>query len=227
MRPILKYCGNHSLSDVTVSMAGKADYIGFIFTKKSRRTVTAVQVRDWLDQVQCSGRKKLVGVFADDPVERIESVLNTVPLQVIQLHGHESPRELRLIRSRTRTTVWKALHHGVNTLEKMRAYSGSTDGYVIDTKVKGQLGGTGVTFDWESVPEYMQEASRQRVPCLIAGGVTPANIARLLAYRPDGIDIASGIEDGFQKSSLLIRKIEEKVWDFNDQRAERNGEKYR
>ncbi|MDD9148664.1 phosphoribosylanthranilate isomerase [Sporolactobacillus sp. CQH2019] len=216
MRPVLKYCGNHSLSDVKITAASRADYLGFIFTRKSKRTVRADQVAEWLKRTEAKG-KKLVGVFADDSVERIEKVLQTVPLQVIQLHGAEQPPYVERVRSKTGRTVWKALRHGKNTLEAMRRYAGIVDGYIIDTKVKGAIGGTGVSFDWDSVPGYMAESARLHTPCLIAGGISPDNIDKLLSRHPIGIDIASGIETNFQKDGRLIRKIEERVERQNDQ----------
>lgn len=198
-------------------MASKADYLGFIFTKKSKRTVRPDQVAGWLESVRGKSGKKLVGVFADDSLELIERVLQIVPLEVIQLHGEEQPSYLEQVKSITGKTVWKALHHEKDALEKMRRYAGIADGYVIDTKFKGAVGGTGISFDWRSVPDYMTESSRQRTLCLIAGGISPGNIDRLLIQKPIGIDMASGIESDFHKDGRLIRKIEEKVRMQNDQ----------
>ncbi|RYM05399.1 phosphoribosylanthranilate isomerase [Sporolactobacillus sp. THM7-7] len=220
MHPLLKYCGNRSLADLQVSLAGSADYIGLVFTRRSRRTVRADQVRAWLDHMAVPKDKALVGVFADDPIEMIEDVVKSVPLQVIQLHGKETPRFLKQVKAKTGTTVWKALHHGPDTLRAMRQYHGIADGFVIDTKVRGALGGTGVSFDWKCVPNYTAEAARQRVLCFIAGGITAENIAHLLDYRPDGIDIASGIERNSRKSGELIRKIEEKVRKYDQAAAD-------
>ncbi|GGL47144.1 N-(5'-phosphoribosyl)anthranilate isomerase [Sporolactobacillus putidus] len=219
MRPVLKYCGNHSLSDIKVTMASQADYLGFIFTPRSKRTVRPDQVAEWLEDVGGIKKKKLVGVFADDSIELIEKVLQIVPLHVIQLHGEEQPPYVEQVKSRTGKTVWKALHHEKGTPEKMRWYAGLADGYVIDTKVKGAIGGTGVSFDWDSVPGYMAESTRQHAECLIAGGISPENIESLLSQNPVGIDIASGIETNFRKDGRLIRKIEEKVRMQNDQAA--------
>lgn len=211
MRPVLKYCGNRSLEDVRTTLASSADFIGFIFTKKSRRTVSAEQVKNWLHVLTVPVEKKIVGVFADDSAETIEKVVRTVPLDVIQLHGHERPEDVLSIRAITRRPVWKALHHDREALARLRTYEGSANGYVIDTKVKGALGGTGVSFDWDRVPDYMEEAARQHVLCLIAGGVGPGNIQELLSKHPAGIDIASGIEHRARKDSGLIHQIEEKV----------------
>lgn len=217
MHPKLKYCGNHSLRDVQLTRNTHADYIGFIFTCKSRRTVKPEQVADWLKQCEMDESKKIVGVFADDSAEFIEAVARKIPLDVVQLHGSESPSDTALIKQLTGLKVWKALHHDRDTLEEMRRFRGVADGFVIDTKISGHLGGTGISFDWSSVPQYVDEAGHQRVDCLIAGGIRPENIDSLLHYKPTGIDISSGIETDFHKNRKQIQKIEAKVLGINDQ----------
>lgn len=223
MRPLLKFCGNHSYEDLKLTASSKADFIGFIFTEKSRRTVSAAQAAGWLEQLGTVLKKKMVGVFANDSLEQVKLVTKTVPLDIVQLHGSETPRQTAAFKQSLGLPVWKALHHGADTLQQMRRYNGLADGFVIDTKVNGQLGGTGVSFDWTAVPDYMREAKRQRVHCLIAGGVTPDNIDALLNYQPMGIDLASGIERAFHKDSEQIRKIEEKVWMNRDQTTSAGG----
>ncbi len=211
MSPALKYCGNHSLNDLRAVYASHADYIGFVFTHKSKRTVSTEQVSQWLNQIgRCKG-KQLVGVFADDSLDTIKSVCEHVPLDVVQLHGGESLHHLIAVKKMVDQSVWKALHHDETTLDQMRRFRGAADGFIIDTKRKGTLGGTGKRFDWHRIPNYLSEAKRQQVPCFIAGGITPENIEELMMYQPTGIDIASGIERHFGKDQALIRSLEEKV----------------
>lgn len=219
MPPKLKYCGNHSLDDLNLTMASRADYIGLIFTKKSKRFVTPEEAAGWLALVPAGKPKTLVGVFADDGIEAIESAARLLPLQVIQCHGSETPDDVRRIKRRTKKKVWKVIHHSESGLKEMIAFAGAADGYVVDTKVKGALGGTGRSFDWRHVPFYLAEAERQQVPCFIAGGVKPENIDKLLAYRPGGIDISSGIERDFKKDPDLIFQIERRVLVHDDQTA--------
>lgn len=219
MRPLIKYCGNHSYTDLERTFSSRSDFIGLIFTPKSRRTVQPEQAALWIKQLAPLGSKKLVGVFADDPLERVFSVLCSVPLDILQFHGSETPRTLAEMKKATGLQVWKAIHHAPGALEIMRTFSGVADGFIVDTQVKGQLGGTGVTFDWSTIPDYQAEARRQSVCCLIAGGITPENIAGLLRYDPMGIDISSGIEQDFQKDCTKIFRIEKRVWNENDQTA--------
>jgi Phosphoribosylanthranilate isomerase len=197
-------------------MDSRADYLGFLFTRKSRRAVSPLQATVWLEQAGRKAQKQIVGVFADDPAEFVDKVVHLVGLDIVQLHGSESPEYAGRLR-KTGVRVWKVLHHSRLALNEMRLYEGYVDGYVIDTKVAGQLGGTGVTFDWHHVPLYTREARRQGTSCLIAGGIRPENVGGLLRYHPDGIDISSGIETDFHKDSERIKKIEEKVCGINDQ----------
>ncbi|WP_445612571.1 phosphoribosylanthranilate isomerase [Geobacillus sp. YF-1] len=205
----LKYCGNRSREDVQASLASGADYLGFIFAE-SRRKVLPAEVRCWLDG-QALGAKQLVGVFVNAPVERIAAVVRELPLHIIQCHGREDRAELAAVKEAVRLPVWKAIHHGDGALAAMKQYAGLADGYVVDSRVAGAWGGTGVTFDWEAVPRYLEEAARQGVPCFIAGGITPDNVERLAAYRPDGIDISSGIETDGRKDPSKMKRIEHKV----------------
>lgn len=217
MRPLIKYCGNHSYQDLERTFNSRADFIGLIFTSKSRRTVQPEQAALWIKQLAPLGSKKIVGVFADDPPERVFSILRSVPLDILQFHGSETPGTLAEVKKATGRQVWKAIHHAPGALERMHAFSSVADGFIIDTQVKGQLGGTGVAFDWDAIPDYQTEAKRQRACCLIAGGITPDNIADLLRYDPIGIDISSGIEQDFQKDRTKIYRLEKRVCTANDQ----------
>lgn len=207
-QPLLKYCGNHSLNDVEVTAKSKANYLGFIFAE-SKRCVTPSQVKKWLSRVQVS--QKLVGVFVNAPIDEIEYVCDQIPLDVIQCHGEETPSYILTLKSRCSLPVWKVIHHSKNAIQLMRQFDGLVDGYVIDSKVNGQRGGTGITFDWSSIPHYQKEANSQKVPCFIAGGINDSTITKLLQYNPMGIDLSSGIEENGQKSENIKKQFEERL----------------
>src|SRR5690606_13536208 len=165
-RPLIKYCGNKSLEDLQVIVKTKADYVGFIFAN-SKRMVKATDLKKWLEEVDLNG-KQTVGVFVNAALEEIEAVLDSVQLSVIQCHGTVSIDFIKLVKEKTGCNVWKVIHHDKHALKTMQEYAGAADGYVVDTKVTNMWGGTGVSFDWKSIPIYQQEASRQAVPCFIA-----------------------------------------------------------
>ncbi|KFZ41833.1 phosphoribosylanthranilate isomerase [Anoxybacillus flavithermus] len=206
---VLKYCGNRSLQDVQLIAKSKADYIGFVFAE-SKRKVEPKNVKRWLSVVQLE-TKQIVGVFVHPTIHSVASVLEHVPLSIIQCHGMETVQTVREIKEAFQLPVWKVIHHIPEAWSYMRIWEGVADGFVIDSGRKGAWGGTGVSFDWTTVPCYMEEAKRQGVPCFIAGGITPDNVEQLLAYEPFGIDISSGIEEDEQKSEQKIKQIEQKV----------------
>lgn len=216
MSPLLKLCGNHSAEDVDVAYQSSADYIGFVFAK-SKRQVKREDVQKWMDQYENRRGKKLVALFVHAETDEIIETIKGLPFDVIQCHGNELPEQVADIKERTGLSVWKVIHHSEEALRTMKEYEGTCDGYVIDCKVGNQWGGTGVSFDWEFVPLYIEEGKRQQVPVFIAGGINPDNIEELLAFNPDGVDLSSGIEENGQKSSKLVSQLEERMnWNGND-----------
>lgn len=207
--PVLKYCGNHSYEDVQITANSRANYLGFVFAN-SKRAVTAHQVLQWLEKIQIT--QKLVGVFVNATLGEIEYVSSQIPLDVIQCHGEETPDYILTLKATLKQQIWKVIHHSQNGLEQMKNYDGLVDGYVIDSKVSGQRGGTGQTFDWSSVPSYQKEALRQQVPVFIAGGINPQTVKELLLYQPVGIDLSSGIEEDGRKSNEIKNQLEERVF---------------
>ncbi|MED2943612.1 phosphoribosylanthranilate isomerase [Bacillus swezeyi] len=210
-KPSLKYCGIHSLADLQVTARSNADYLGFIFAE-SKRAADPADVKSWREQIDTE-EKQLVGVFVNEDVRRIAQIAEDVELDVIQLHGDESAEDIKRLKSMTDCEVWKALHHGSGTVQKMKTIAPYIDGFVIDSSVKGMRGGTGISFSWESVPLYKEAAAREGKRLFIAGGVSPKSIGDLLRWSPPGIDLASGIEEKGQKSEKLMNLLEERMFD--------------
>lgn len=212
----VKLCGNHSLQDFKYTFNSGVPYIGIVFAK-SKRKVDPVVCGDWLREIDKQPHQQLIGVFVNPTLEDVLFVLRYVGLDIIQFHGLETPSEIETIKQSTGLKVWKAIHHendqGKN---RMKLYEGVVDGYIVDSKVKGAWGGTGLTFDWQEIPTYVEEAKRQGVPCFIAGGITPENVEDILIYNPDGIDLSSGIETNGQKDEHKIRILLERLKDNDD-----------
>lgn len=192
-----------------LSNNSQADFIGLIFAK-SKRQVNVEDVCGWLKEIQPL-KKPLVGVFVNEKVEEMIRITEKIPLSIIQCHGNETKEYIEELKSKIHLPIWKAIHHGEGSIAKMKELAGIVDGFIIDSKVKGHWGGTGISFNWEHIPEYIDEARKQQVPCFIAGGVTPENANQLLTYQPDGIDLASGIEEEGSKSKRKIQLLEERV----------------
>lgn len=209
----LKLCGNYSFEDLFYTSNSKADYIGFVFAE-SKRKVSIMQVRKWLNKTKINPAVKIVGIFVNAPLEEIAHVTREVPIDVIQAHGNETVPYLLQIKGEIGLPIWKAIHHEEDSIKKMRIYEGIVDGYVIDARTKAQWGGTGTRFDWSHVPSYLEEAKRQNALCFIAGGINPENVDEILKYNPDGIDISSGIETSGRKDKEKIIRLEERLIEY-------------
>ncbi len=209
-KPELKLCGNRSLEDWESVRVSGVPYAGFIFANSVRR-VTDEQVKGWLSDYPPLNDTKIVGVFVNPELEELAQTVSEVPLDILQLHGNETPAFAAKIKQMTGKTIWKVIHHGKRSLDEMKRYEGIADGYIVDTKLPGQWGGTGKRFDWDSIPSYQAEAAEQRVPLFVAGGVKPDNVQELISYHPDGIDVSSGIETNDRKDKTKMNTIIERL----------------
>lgn len=207
----LKLCGNHSQHDTICSVESNADYIGFVFAPSKRQT-TPNDVRKWLNETPLCNDQQVVGVFVNPSIEKIAETLRSVPLDIIQLHGNESSEFVAQIKNNFSCKIWKTIHHEQAADQKMASYKEYVDLFLIDNKSQFAWGGTGSSFDWTSIPNYMSAAHALGKPCFIAGGITPDNVAELLSrYQPDGIDLASGVETNGQKDKRKIIQLRERI----------------
>ncbi|WP_444685622.1 tryptophan synthase subunit beta [Alkalicoccus luteus] len=206
---MLKFCGTRNKQDYEKAVSAGPDFVGFIFAD-SPRIVDPEAVARWIASLPGAAPRP-VGVFVNETLENCAKTAETAGLSVIQLHGSESVDEAARLKEKTGCQIWKTIHHAADGLTKMKQYKGVADGYVIDTKASGAWGGTGIQFDWNAVPAYVEEAEAQGVPAFIAGGVTPENAAELAAFRPHGIDVSSGIETNAQnderKMISMVRTV--------------------
>jgi len=165
------------------------DYLGFIFYPKSKRFVGFEPLPKVLSIVPDSIKK--VGVFVDETPEKMLKIYQNWNLDVVQLHGNETPKYCQQIQD-SGITVFKAFsvdeHFDFNLLD---AYSGVCNYFLFDTK--GQLpGGTGQKFNWLLLDNYKGD-----VPFFLSGGIGPDDLEAVLNFsHPQlfGIDINSGFE---------------------------------
>ena len=185
-RLFVKICGVTTAEDAAVAVAAGADAIGVNFWSGSKRHVTLADARDVLAAVPAGVLK--VGVFVDAPVEEVERHLDELELDRAQLHGDESPalfdrldrRLIRVVRVRDESSF-----------ASEAGWSPAL--WLYDAYVES-FGGGGVVAPWSLI------AARARRPFLLAGGLTPDNVAKAVAQtRPDGVDVASGVESSARK----------------------------
>ena len=192
-RPVrVKICGLTTPESVAASVEAGAAYLGFNFFAKSPRSVTPAQARDLAVEVPPGVAKVALVVDGDDAM--LDAIVEAVPLDMLQLHGSETPARVAELRARHGLPVMKVI--GVREaadLDRLEDYFPVADQILIDAKApKGAElpGGNGVPFDWRLVA-----GRRWPVPWMLAGGLTPENVGeaiRLTGVRQ--VDTASGVE---------------------------------
>lgn len=168
------------------------DYMGFIFYKKSPRYAkTPVSIPKSIQKV---------GVFVDANIEEISDIISQFGLNLIQLHGHESPAFCKDLRKALddsdfkEVKLWKVFSiKSSSDFENMEVYGPLVDGYLLDTK--GQYrGGNGEKFDWELLNRY-----RFQKPVMLSGGIGPEDAEAVVKLHQEGkiqgVDVNSGFED--------------------------------
>jgi phosphoribosylanthranilate isomerase len=170
-----------------------AAYVGMIFAG-GPRLVTAEQARR-VGAAAGDGPRR-VGVFADQSAEEVSRVAATAALDVVQLHLDPSPDRVAAVRAATGLEVWAAVRLAEPLLPAgFAALADAADALVLDAKVAGSLGGTGVRLDWPGVAQALAPW-RGRVPIVLAGGLDAENLSRAIAIvAPDVVDVSSGVEE--------------------------------
>lgn len=203
----VKICGLREAQHVATAVAAGAGYLGFVFFAKSPRNVCVSQARDLAGAVPMGVAKVALTVNADDVT--LDAILDAVPLDMLQLHGSESVERVAEVRSRYGLPVMKAVGvAGEADLAALDEYAQVADQLLIDAKpAKGAdlPGGNGLAFDWRLIANR-----RWTVPWMLAGGLTPANVAeavRLTGARQ--VDVSSGVETapGVKDNELIAKFI--------------------
>lgn len=188
----VKICGLTEPAGLAAAVAAEAAYVGFVFFPKSPRNLAIAAARDLALSVPPGVAKVALTVDAGD--EALDAILREVPIDMLQLHGHESPARVADVRARHGLPVMKALGvAGAVDLPQIEAYAAVADQILVDAKPpKGAdlPGGNGLAFDWRLIA-----GRRWPVPWMLAGGLTPGNVAeaiRLTGARQ--VDVSSGVE---------------------------------
>lgn len=177
----IKCCGMFRQEDMAAVNRALPDYCGFVVDfPRSHRSVTpqkATQLAGLLDP-----RVRAVAVVVDQPLEALVALAGTGAFAALQLHGHETPADVRAAQAATGLPVIRAFKvRGTDDL--LAARESPADLVLLDN---GQ--GTGQSFDWSLVAGFDR-------PFMLAGGLAPANVARAIhEVAPWGVDLSSGLE---------------------------------
>ena len=199
----VKICGLNKREHVDAAARAGAAYCGFVFFDRSPRNVTLAQAQALALAVPEGLARVALTVNADDAT--LDEIVEAVPLDMLQLHGSECPVRVAAIRARFGLPVMKAV--GVadeSDLPALAEHARVADQLLVDAKPpKGAAlpGGNGLSFDWRLIA-----GRRWPVPWMLAGGLTPGNVAeaiRLTGARQ--VDVSSGVESApGQKDAALI-----------------------
>jgi len=181
--PLVKICGIQTLDAAMSAQNHGADLIGFVFAK-SRRKITVTAAAEIAGSISRIGK---VGVFLNQPLTEILEIAERCRLDLIQLHGDESPEYCRQLNR----PVIKAFRLDKN-FSPAAFHSYDVPWILLDSFVPGQAGGTGVTFDWEA---GRKKLGRPKQKVFVAGGLTAENVAEAIRLiQPDGVDVSGGVE---------------------------------
>lgn len=193
-RTSVKICGLSDAAHVTAAAKAGADYVGFVFFAKSPRNVSVAQAKALAALVPGGVRKVALVVNADNAF--LDDLVAQVPLDMLQLHGSETPARVAEVKARYGLPVMKAVGVGAEEdLPALDSFAAVADQLLVDAKPPKNAdlpGGNGLAFDWRLI------AGREwACPWMLAGGLTPANVAeavRLTGARQ--VDVSSGVERG-------------------------------
>lgn len=200
--PAIKICGVCRATDAAYATSAGASYIGVILAPGRSRTRTLSQAAVIFDAASV-GR---VGVFVDASAEDVLAAAERLRLDVVQLHGDESPVTVDAIARERIAQVWKAsrVRDAADVATAVRDYAGA-DGLLLDGWSPHGHGGVGASFDWSAIARLRASVpATQRL--IVAGGLGPANVANAIELlTPDVVDVSSGVEaEAGSKSTELI-----------------------
>ncbi|MBF8267229.1 MAG: trpF [Dehalococcoidia bacterium] len=204
----IKICGLMSVDSALVAANAGADFLGLVFEPNSRRYLGVEEAKGLVRSFRAQWNRKdprWVGVFANQPLEEVNHVLEHCELDFAQLSGQESPEYCRQVAR----PVVKVVHvrSDIPAQEAIGEVGRSLSTYLedghmclLDTFKQGVLGGTGQAFDWKVARELARSYS-----FLLAGGLNPENVSEAIGQvGPWGVDVSSGVETNGRKSPAMV-----------------------
>ena len=195
----VKICGIREAQHLHTAVDSGASYVGFVFFEKSRRNVS-IKTAQILANLVPKGVVR-VGLMVNPRDSFIHKVLENVPIDMLQLHGHETVERVKKIKKMSNLPIMKAIGIGAKEdLAIVKKYEKFVDQILLDAKPPSEAkvpGGLGNSFDWDILCDFFCEK-----PWLLAGGLTSANIKMAIEKtRASQFDVSSGVEDKFGTKS--------------------------
>ena len=189
----VKICGLTREADMLAVAQAGVSYAGLVFFAKSPRNLGLAQARDLALAAPPGLAKVALTVDADD--DMLDAILHEVPLDMLQLHGRETPQRVSALKARYGLPVMKALGIAdAEDLHKIDLYAGVADQLLIDAKPptgSALPGGNGLAFDWR----LLQARKYWALPWMLAGGLSAQNVAQAVQLTgARQVDLSSGVE---------------------------------
>jgi phosphoribosylanthranilate isomerase len=215
----VKICGLMNLETIRAITHLPIDQVGFVFAPSKRQVSPklAGEMISLLQSCYTEHAPQTVGVFVNPTKDIIIQTMAEAPLDVIQLHSPETVEFCRWIKETFDVKIYKVIAVSESgeiqqQLEQLTPYSEVVDALLLDTYDPIVGGGTGKTFAWNRITEYLAWTRQFGLKLLVAGGLNAENVAQLIAdYQPDGVDISSGVETEGSKDPLKIQAFVERV----------------
>ena len=179
----VKICGITSFNDAIIAVNCGASALGFIFYEKSPRYINPEILKTWISNVPSSVKK--VGVFVNKDVDKVNKIAEELNLGMVQLHGDESPEYCnQMIKP-----VIKVFRVN-NKFDSIMLNNYQVATFLFDTYNKENHGGTGESFDWQSILQLNTE-----IPVILSGGLNADNVLEgIEVVKPSAVDVNSGVE---------------------------------
>jgi len=191
----VKICGITNSEDAQAAVEYGADALGFVFAK-SPRQITKEQARDIIKNLPPFVSP--VGVFVDEQIDTLKEICDFGGIHTVQLHGNEQPSYLKELEGYTLIKAFRVKEE--EDLKPLANYK--PHAFLLDSYLKGVMGGTGVSFKWE----IARQAHKYGI-IILSGGLTPENVKEAIQMvKPYAVDVSSGVEVSPGKKDKLLMK---------------------
>jgi len=204
----VKICGITSLEDAVMSVELGADILGFNFFVKSPRYIAPKLAEGTITKLPTG--VIAVGVFVNESIDTVSGIASETGIDLIQLHGDETPAFVKNLRDSTGLQVIKAFRVS-DQFNAAEVQNYEVDAILLDSYSASERGGTGEKFDWNVAAQV-----RELIPKLyLAGGLNPQNVGEAIrSVRPFALDACSGLESSKgikdrRKVEAFIRNVRE------------------
>ena len=210
-----KICGLTDLNNAIMVREANADFMGFIFVPGSKRKLDLKATKKLIDSYRDltgSGGPALVGLFANQPLNYVNGIVEQCGFEYVQLCGDESPEYWSQINAKIFKSIGVEINNEmsenrIEILKQAKLILESNAIPLFDRFEEGQLGGTGKSFDWTNI-----EGISGTVDFILAGGLTPENINHAIKQvKPWCVDVSSGVETEGKKDPIKILKFSEEI----------------